>query len=73
MFGSLLGLFRGASTAAPAERAPAPTAAAPPDLLTDADRDKLAGVHPDLVRVVRAARARTPFRVTEGLRSSQRP
>jgi peptidoglycan L-alanyl-D-glutamate endopeptidase CwlK len=71
MFGSLLARLRGASPATPAEPV-APPALPLLDLLTDADRDKLAGVHPDLVRVVRAARARTPFRVTEGLRSSQR-
>jgi peptidoglycan L-alanyl-D-glutamate endopeptidase CwlK len=44
----------------------------PPDLLTPRDRDRLAGVHPDLVRIVRAARARTTFIVVEGLRSRQR-
>lgn len=35
---------------------------------------RLAGVHPDLVRVVKRAIALTPvdFRVTEGLRSSER-
>lgn len=32
----------------------------------------LAGVHPDLVAVVRAARQRIPFIVTEGLRSAAR-
>lgn len=36
------------------------------------DLDRLRGVHPDLVRVVIAARARVPFIVTEGLRTERR-
>jgi peptidoglycan L-alanyl-D-glutamate endopeptidase CwlK len=41
-------------------------------MMTARDRDRLAGVHPDLARVVEAARARTAFIVVEGLRSRQR-
>ncbi|MBJ7486725.1 M15 family metallopeptidase [Brevundimonas sp.] len=42
--------------------------------LSRRSRDRLVGVHPDLVRVVEAAIARTPvdFMVTEGLRSPER-
>lgn len=36
------------------------------------DRERLAGVHPDLVRVVEHARRAAPFIVTEGLRSRER-
>lgn len=36
------------------------------------DRERLAGVHPDLVRVVERARAAAPFIVTEGLRTPER-
>jgi peptidoglycan L-alanyl-D-glutamate endopeptidase CwlK len=36
------------------------------------DRERLAGVHPDLVRVVERARAAVPFIVTEGLRTPER-
>lgn len=35
-------------------------------------RQRLQGVHPDLVRVIEAARARAPFIVTEGLRTRER-
>lgn len=41
-------------------------------MLTKRDLDRMAGVHPDLQRVITAARARTDFIVTEGLRSSAR-
>ncbi len=44
--------------------------------LTARDRERLRGVHPDLVRVVEAARAAMPvnlgFIVTEGLRTPER-
>lgn len=42
--------------------------------LTDRDRQRLAGVHPDLVRVLERARADglMRWRVTEGLRSMDR-
>ena len=42
--------------------------------LSRRSRDRLVGVHPDLVRVVEAAIARTPvdFMVTEGLRTPER-
>jgi peptidoglycan L-alanyl-D-glutamate endopeptidase CwlK len=36
------------------------------------DLERLRNVHPDLVRVVIAARARVPFIVTEGLRTQRR-
>lgn len=36
------------------------------------DRERLIGVHPDLVRVVERARATVPFIVTEGLRTPER-
>jgi len=36
------------------------------------DRERLAGVHPDLARVVERARAAVPFIVTEGLRTPER-
>lgn len=41
-------------------------------MLTKRDLDRMAGVHPDLQRVITAARARADFIVTEGLRSSAR-
>ncbi|WGM46603.1 hypothetical protein KOAAANKH_01475 [Brevundimonas sp. NIBR10] len=43
-------------------------------VLSRRSRDRLVGVHPDLVRVVEAAIARTPidFMVTEGLRTPER-
>lgn len=41
-------------------------------MLTERDRARLAGVHPDLARVVEAARKQVPFMVVEGLRSRQR-
>lgn len=43
-----------------------------PSLLLPRDHARLRGVHPDLVRVVEAARARVPFIVTEGLRTRER-
>lgn len=42
------------------------------DLLTARDRTRLAGVHPDLVAVVEAARRQVPFIVVEGLRTRER-
>ena len=42
------------------------------DLLTPRDRARLAGVHPDLVRVVRRARLTARFFVIEGLRTPER-
>ena len=44
------------------------------NVLSRRSRDRLVGVHPDLVRVVEAAIARTPvdFMVTEGLRTPLR-
>lgn len=43
-------------------------------LLTPMDLDKLKGVHPDLVRVVKraAALSPTPFKLVEGLRTTER-
>jgi peptidoglycan L-alanyl-D-glutamate endopeptidase CwlK len=41
-------------------------------LLTPRDLARLTGLHPDLVRVVRRARAIEPFTVIEGLRSRER-
>ena len=43
-----------------------------PDLLLPRDHERLAGVHPDLVLLVKAARAFTPFIVLEGLRTPER-
>jgi peptidoglycan L-alanyl-D-glutamate endopeptidase CwlK len=40
--------------------------------LLERDRQRLAGVHPDLVRVVERARLAIPFIVVEGLRSRER-
>jgi peptidoglycan LD-endopeptidase CwlK len=40
--------------------------------LTDRDRERLAGVHPDLVRVVALARRRCHFMVVEGVRGLER-
>jgi len=40
--------------------------------LTIRDHQRLAGVHPDLVRVVERARLAVPFIVVEGLRSKER-
>ena len=40
--------------------------------LTDRDHLRLAGVHPDLVRVVERARLAEPFIVVEGLRTRER-
>jgi peptidoglycan L-alanyl-D-glutamate endopeptidase CwlK len=39
---------------------------------TDRDRKRLAGLHPDLVRVVERARLAEPFIVVDGLRTTQR-
>lgn len=44
----------------------------PACMLTARDMERLAGVHPDLVRVVRRARQEGEFIVTEGIRSQQR-
>ena len=43
-----------------------------PDLLLPRDHERLIGVHPDLVRVVKLARQFTPFIVLEGLRTPER-
>ncbi len=40
--------------------------------LLDRDRLRLAGVHPDLVRMVERARLAVPFIVVEGLRTRER-
>lgn len=40
--------------------------------LTPRDIDRMAGVHPDLVRVVRRAREEGEFIITEGVRSEAR-
>ena len=40
--------------------------------LTARDRQRLEGVHADLVRVVEAARQKVPFIVVEGLRTRER-
>lgn len=44
---------------------------APPSL-TERDMERLKGVHPDLVRVVKRARSRVAFFVAEGVRSHER-
>ncbi len=41
-------------------------------MLTARDMQRLAGVHPDLVRVISRARASADFIVTEGLRTPER-
>jgi peptidoglycan L-alanyl-D-glutamate endopeptidase CwlK len=41
-------------------------------MLSARDKQRLAGVHPDLVRVVTRARGAVPFIVTEGLRTAAR-
>lgn len=41
-------------------------------MLTDRDRLRMAGVHPDLVRVIERARQHADFIVTEGLRTAAR-
>ena len=41
-------------------------------MLLARDRERLAGVHPGLVRVVERARAAAPFIVTEGRRTPER-
>lgn len=41
-------------------------------MLSDRDHKRLAGVHPDLVRVVERAREYADFIVTEGLRTVER-
>jgi peptidoglycan L-alanyl-D-glutamate endopeptidase CwlK len=43
-----------------------------PDLLLPRDHERLKGVHPDLVLLVKAVRAFTPFIVLEGLRTRER-
>ena len=40
--------------------------------LTQRDRQRLAGVHPDLVRIVELARTYADFVVTEGVRTTER-
>ena len=40
--------------------------------LTQRDRQRLAGVHPDLVRIVELARTYADFVVTEGMRTTER-
>lgn len=54
--------------------APRPEAPAPAELLTPRDLERLAGVHPDLVRVVTRARrdGGEPFFVIEGVRTAER-
>jgi len=41
-------------------------------MMTPRDRIRLAGVHPDLVAVVEAARQQVPFIVVEGMRTRDR-
>lgn len=41
-------------------------------MLSDRDRKRLAGVHPDLVRVIERARSLAEFIVTEGVRTPER-
>jgi len=41
-------------------------------MLLPRDRARLAGVHPDLVRIVERARRSAPFIVTEGVRTRER-
>ena len=40
--------------------------------LSTRDQQRMAGVHPDLVRVVERARLAVPFIVVEGLRTKER-
>jgi peptidoglycan L-alanyl-D-glutamate endopeptidase CwlK len=40
--------------------------------MTPRDRERLKGVHPDLVRVVERARETVPFSVSEGVRTMAR-
>jgi peptidoglycan LD-endopeptidase CwlK len=69
---TMRGLIRKFFTAPRPEPMPEPPPA-PQELLTPRDVERLAGVHPDLVRVVRRARrAGEPFTVIEGLRSVER-
>ena len=39
---------------------------------TSRDRERLAGVHPDLILVIERARIALPFAILEGMRSSER-
>jgi peptidoglycan L-alanyl-D-glutamate endopeptidase CwlK len=41
-------------------------------MMTSRDKARLAGVHPDLVAVVEAARQQVPFIVVEGVRTRER-
>ena len=41
-------------------------------MMTPRDKARLAGVHPDLVAVVEAARQQVPFIVVEGMRTRER-
>jgi peptidoglycan LD-endopeptidase CwlK len=41
-------------------------------MMTARDKARLAGVHPDLVAVVKAAREQVPFIVVEGMRTRER-
>lgn len=63
--------------AQPAPVAPPPVPPVMPvvavgDLLAPRDRDRLRGVHPDLIRVVERARGYAPFIVGEGVRTLER-
>jgi peptidoglycan L-alanyl-D-glutamate endopeptidase CwlK len=58
--------------AAPVTAPPEPPPVPEPDLLTPRDRERLKGVHPDLVRVVERARKYETFIVSEGVRTMER-
>ena len=64
---AMLNLGRSEGAPAPAVEPPRPL-----DLLTPRDRERLRGVHPDLVRVVERARQSEPFTVIEGVRTIER-
>ena len=64
---AMLNLGRSEGAPAPAVEPPRPL-----DLLTPRDRERLRGVHPDLVRVVERARRAEAFTVLEGVRTIER-
>lgn len=82
MLGFLRSLITRGPVEAPTAPAPEPPGAIPvsafgeappaPPSLTARDMERLRGVHPDLVRVVKRARSRVAFFVAEGLRTHER-
>jgi peptidoglycan LD-endopeptidase CwlK len=57
---------------APKPAAPQPPAPVPASRLLPRDEERLRGVHPDLARVIRRARADASFIVVEGMRTRAR-